>query len=118
MMKPVQLPALITSLSTKVDGSIKIALETQEMSAENSTTLFELRGKNAWVLIAPSEIKDEDVRLPNERPDPAVGSKTPAQRMRAVLYRIWEQSKGGTDFESFYRVRMEQMIDKLKEKLE
>lgn len=109
---------LVTSLSTKVDGSIKVSLETRELSAADSATLFELRGAEAWAIISESELKDEDVKLPTERPDPAVGTKTPSQRLRAVLYRLWEQGKGGTDFESFYRVRMEQIIDQLKGKLE
>ncbi|GAC1503485.1 MAG: hypothetical protein NVS1B10_08590 [Candidatus Saccharimonadales bacterium] len=117
MSKPIQLPVLITSLSTKVDGSISIKLETRELNSADSATLFELRGAEAWTIIAQSEIKEEDVKLPTERPDPSIGTKTPSQRLRAVLYRVWQQSGGGTDFESYYRISMERVIDQLKDKL-
>jgi hypothetical protein len=118
MNKPVQLPVLIDGLSTRKDGSIKIVMETRELGHDDSATLFELRGAEAWAIISPSEIKEEDVKLPTEKPDPAVGQKTPSQRLRAVLYRYWEQHNSGTDFESFYRIKLEQIIDKFKEKLE
>lgn len=117
-MNNIQLPVIISSLSTRVDGSIAIKLDTQELSPANSTVLFELRGKEAWAIIAPSQMKEEDIKLPTERADPAMGTKTPSQRLRNSLYRLWEQNKSGTDFESFYRIRMEQIIDQIKGKLE
>lgn len=118
MSKIIQVPVIVTSLATKVDGSIAIKLETRELNPQDSATLFELRGTEAWALIAPSEISENEVKLPAEKADPAIGTKTPGQRLRAVLYRLWQQSGGGTDFESFYRIKMEQIIDKFKEKLE
>lgn len=118
MANPVYLPVLINTLSTKQDGSIKITMETRELAGVDAARLFDLRGSEAWAIIAPTEIKEEDVKLPNERPDPAIGQKTPSQRLRAVLYRLWEQHSAGTDFESFYRVRMEQIIDQIKQKLD
>jgi hypothetical protein len=62
-------------------------------------------------------VKEEDVKLPTEKADPSVGQKTPSQRLRAVLYRLWQQSSGGVDFESFYRMRLESIIDQVKDKL-
>ncbi len=93
-------------------------METRELAGNEAAKLFDLRGTEAWVLIAPSEFKEEDVKLPTERADPSIGSKTPSQRLRAVLYRLHEQSRSGTDFESFYRIKMEGIIDQLKGKLE
>jgi hypothetical protein len=118
MSQPIQVPVLIQGLSTKQDGSIKIVMETRELGGQDAARLFDLRNSEAWAVIAATELRDEDVSLPTERPDPAVGTKTPSQRLRAVLYRLWEQSRGGTDFESFYRVRIEQIIDQLKERLD
>lgn len=116
-MKQVQLPVIISGLATKVDGSIKIALETREMSPQDSAILFDLRGTEAWAVLASEELKE--VKLPDERPDQTIGKKTSAQRLRAVLYRVWQQRGGnGVDFESWYRVTMERIIDQYKEKLE
>ena len=54
-------------------------------------------------------------------------TKTPAQRMRAVLYRLWEQTspkeKGEqgemvyVEFELFYKRKMNEMINHFKTKL-
>jgi hypothetical protein len=118
MTKIVQVPVLISSLATKVDGSIKVVLETRELSAQDSATLFELRGAEAWAFISPSEISAEDVKLPSEKADPSIGQKTPSQRLRNVLYRVWQQRGGTTDFESFYRITLDGIIAKYKEKLE
>ena len=95
-----------------------MAMETRELNGADSAKLFDLRGTEAWVLISPAELKDEDVKLPTERPDPAMGTKTPSQRLRAVLFRLWEQQHSGTDFESYYRIRLEGIIDQLKGKLD
>lgn len=116
MSKPVQLPVQVTSLATKVDGSIKITLETREFSAADSALLFELRGQEAWAVIAPSEVKE--VNVPGEKPDPALGTKTPSQRLRAVIYRYWEQQGKGGDFETYYRNTLEKYINQVKDKLE
>lgn len=117
MSKPVQFPVLVTGLSTKVDKSIKVTLETQEMSSQDSAILFDLRGMPAWAVIAPSEIKEEDVKISSERADPAIGQKTPSQRLRAVIFRFWQQTGGTIDFESFYRIQIEGLINKFKDRL-
>lgn len=111
-----QLPVLIAGLQTKVDGSIKITLETRELPASSAAELFGLRNAEAWAVLAPNQIKD--ISLPDEKADPAIGQKTPSRRLRAVIYRLWEQQGAGTDFESYYRVKMEQLIDQFKGKLE
>lgn len=118
MSNPVQLQVLIAGLATKVDGSIKITLETREFKPEEATKIFSLRNQEAWALFDVNEMSEEDVKLPTEKADPAVGAKTPSQRLRAVLYRLWEQSKSGVDFESYYRMNVEKVIEKFKEKLE
>jgi hypothetical protein len=115
--QPIQLPALIGAIATKVDGSVKITLETREFKPEEAARIFQLRGSEAWVLIAPTAFSEEDVKLPTEKADPATGTKTPSQRLRAVLYRLWEQNRSGTDFESFYRLTLERVIEQFKEKL-
>lgn len=118
MSTTIQLPVIVTSLATKVDGSIKISMETRELSGEDSAKLFELRGSEGWALFSPNEIKEEDVKLPQEKADPAVGTKTPSQRLRGVLFRVWQQKGGTTDFESYYRITLESLIEKYKERLE
>lgn len=118
MSNPIQLPVLIAGLATKVDGSIKLTLETRELGGAEASRLFDLRNTEAWCLIQPQEFTEDSVKLPTERADPAVGAKTPSQRMRAIIYRLWEQSRSGTDFESYYRIRMDGLNEQLKAKLD
>lgn len=117
-MDKVAIPVLVDTLSTKKDGSVKVVLETREMPPANMATLFALRNIEAWAVLAP-QLKDiEAGDIPQEKPDPAIGTKTPAQRLRAVFYVYWEQRGKQGDFESFYRVQMEKVIETVKENLE
>ena len=68
-----------------------------------------------WLLWSPNELKEVDV--PDEHADAMTGQKTQAQRVRAVLFKLWEQNGKQGDFESYYRSKTEQIIDQLKEKL-
>lgn len=109
------LPVLITGIASKVDGSIKVTLETRELPPQEAANLFALRNLESWAVLAPNEIKE--VNLPEEKADASLGKKTPSQRLRSVLYVYWQQHKQG-DFESFYQSKMEQLIEQIKEKIE
>lgn len=117
-MAKLLLQVLVGNISTKVDGSIKITLETMELNNDDAAALFGLRGAEAYALLSANKISEEDAKLPTEKADPAIGTKTPSQRLRNVLYRLWQQQSGGTDFESYYRVKMEQLIESIKAKLD
>lgn len=98
--------AQIGKVSTMADGSIKIELHTQELSSEEMTKLFQLKKGETL----------GEVEFPEDRSDP----KSHSQRLRAVLYRLWEQSgvdKDKIGHESFYRDKMENLIQHIKDKL-
>jgi hypothetical protein len=114
MSDKVLLPVLITGIASKIDGSIKVTLETRELNSKDAASLFALRNLEAWAVLAPNEITE--VNLPTEKADPSLGTKTPSQRLRNVLYVYWQQNKNG-DFESYYRTQIERIIEQLKERL-
>jgi len=118
MNKAIAVPVQITKIETKSDNSIKItAITMLEVDAEQATVLFSLRNKLGYMAFSESVIKEEVFQdLPEVKPEFA-GEKSPAQRMRAVLYRWWEQTGKQGDFELFYRRHFERMIDQVKEKL-
>ena len=117
-MEKVAIEVLVDSLSTKKDGSVKVVLETRELPPTHMATLFALRNMEAWAVIAPHLADIDEADIPQEKPDPALGTKTHSQRLRAVLYVLWEQKGKQGDFESFYRVQMEKVIETVKENLE
>lgn len=45
------------------------------------------------------------------------GAKTPSERLRSVIYVLWEQNKSDKNFESFYIGIMEKIIEMIKKKL-
>lgn len=70
--------------------------------------------ENGWVIFAPDEM--QEVEIPQEDTD--LGGKSPSQRQRAVLYRLWEKLGEKGDFEVFYRSQINRHIDLIKNKLD
>ena len=115
-----QLQSTIDGVSTKKDGSMGVRITTQELSSNMKVELMDMVGKFGWVLFTESEspLKEKDIPAYDSKSFDQI--KSPATRMRGVLYRIWENQNvenNNMDFETFYRLKMESLIDKLKEKL-
>jgi len=118
-MKPaLQIPATLDSIRTLKDGSVKISVETQELSAEQFAILAQYRNTFGFMLYKETQFSDSEVEdIPEVMPE-FKGDKTPSQRLRAVFYRLWEsQDKPGENFTTWYTGKMEQLIDHYKEKL-
>lgn len=99
------------------DRSATIKLTTaRELTKEEREILFEAGTVDelGWLLWAPNKFNTED--LPKEQATDT--GKTPAQRLRATLFVLWQQEGKQGDFEVFYRDRMEKLIDYIKGKLD
>ena len=48
---------------------------------------------------------------------PIKGKKSPSNRLRSVLYVLWEQGQQDTEFNLFYEANMQTIIDHYKSKL-
>lgn len=96
--------AIIDGFKSMKDGSLKITLVTRELAPEQMAELMVNLNK---------EIVSIDV--PDEHGD----TKTPSQRFRAVLYRLWEQDHKDKfhTFTLYYNHVMEQLINLYKDKL-
>ena len=94
--------AIINKISTLKDRSVKIELITRELTPQQMAELF---------LNANNEMLSIDI------PEDAWELKSKAQRLRWVLYKVWETSKKDkfTTFTLYYDHIMEQLIDKYKE---
>lgn len=112
-------PAVLDSLSTLKDGTIKLVFETQELLPDKVGELFGYRNKMGYLAFKPELFQKDEIEIFEKlKADEFEGSKSPSQRMRNVLYRIWEQNPDGyKDFNLYYQFRMNQIIEKLKEKL-
>ena len=114
-----QAPAQIMKLSTMSDGGIRIEIDTSELNdPEELAKLFRLKkGATGWFLFKSASIQQKDI--PDQDPELGDGeTKTPSQRLRAVLFVFWKEVKGGKgSFDDFYRHTMEKYIENVKEKL-
>ena len=113
----------MNKVSTLADGTLSINIHTQELPEETMMRVFSLRKSPGMVLISSDDIsKAEQEEVEKFTTDFEVGkTKTASQRLRAVLYRVWEQEgkpRGYTDFPVFYESQMERIINKYKTTLE
>lgn len=97
--------AYIRKIETMADGGLKIVLNTNELPPEEEFALFRLRHD-------VQKIQLMDVKYDE-------GNKTPSQRLKHVLYRLWEQNYKEThkSSENFYNEYMEKLINQIKDKL-
>src|SRR5690606_24857885 len=110
----------IETIRTLKDGSISFNISTHEISSESAVRHMELRKKAIIVALsakcfseeAIKEIDKVKVGLP-KKPE-----KTPSQRLRAVLYLLWQQDNRGMDKEQHYNHFMEGIIEHYKNKLD
>ena len=112
----VNLPVLITKIASKVDGSVTIALETRELPPQSAAEVFGLRNKEAWALLAEKRISESEI--PDEEVDTGLGSKTPSQRLRNVMYILYTQGGKQGSFDDYYKHNMEKIIETLKDRIE
>lgn len=111
----VQLPAEVGKVETMSDRSVKIVVHTRELPGSEMAVLFDLVNAEGWLLFSPNELQEADI--PDEKADASTGNKTQAQRLRGVLYRLWEAKGSQGDSEAHYRTEMEKIIDLYKERL-
>ena len=89
--------ATVTGLRSLKDGTLSVTLQTQELKAEQAGAMFSFTKK----VVTSGNTK-----------------KTKGQRLRAVVYRTWEQDGGDLDFDTYYDRTMEKIIDLMKQRLD
>lgn len=112
------LPAVFTRPVFRSDGSVRLEFDIREFSGEEAATLMEQRQKEGWLLFSPNKDLQDVVEIPDERADSMTGQKTQAQRLRGVIYRVWEKKGKPGDSESYYRSYMERLIEREKSNLD
>lgn len=114
------IPAQLNRLNTLKDGTISIVFETQELSPNDIGQLYALRMKLCYVAIKPETFSAKEKEIVGElEAEIQPNGKTPGQRLRNVLYRLWEQnSEGYADFNLFYINRIDKLINQIKDKLQ
>lgn len=114
------LASVITRVGTMSDNTIRLQVDCQEMLPEQITEIFQLKGSLGYFffLDRPSLVVDTS-DLPEIKLEK--WEKSPSQRLRAVLFRYWEQLQDAKStelsFEAWYREEMEKLISTFKDRL-
>jgi hypothetical protein len=117
-MNGILLPAYITGINALKDKSIKLTIVTQEMSPDKAGELFSINGHLGYVYISSKTIDNKEIDTVDKL-DPEFGGKTQSQRLRAVLYRLFEvKPEGFKNFDNYYHHKTEEIINHLKSKLD
>lgn len=108
----------IEKISSKVDGTVTIQISTQELDSASAGNLFALRGKFVKTLISDSNITTLEAETVDSTS--LVGgkkNKSESQRLRNVLFLLHAQGSE-MDFETFYRMEYNKIIEHYKTKLD
>lgn len=110
MSNTFQAPAILTRASVTKDGGLSLGFHTNELSVEDKVIALSYFQKFGWILFKESEFEEKDI----PQVDATDESKSPSQRLRAVLFILWKQEGEKGDFEVFYRANMEKAINRVK----
>lgn len=102
--------AEIGTVSSRVDGSVKFTVITAELRPSEKGLCMEYHGKACKVTIEPHEGEPPEI----VKVDTELHSKTPGQRLRAVLFVAFQQQKPQVTFEDFYNRKLDAIINEIK----
>lgn len=117
-MNGLLIPAYVTRINSLKDKSVNITLLTQELSPSKAGEIFRLQGSLVVVYLSEKEISQKEIDQVDKL-DPDLGGKTQSQRLRNVLYKLFEQnSEGFQNFDIYYKSKTDKIIEHLKTKIE
>ena len=105
------LPAQIESIASRKDKTIRLTLGTQELSPNTAAQIFSMNQQFCYFAIkSESFLQNELDTLNDLKAD--INAKTPSQRLRNILYRLYEQNNEGfKEFITFYISKMEKICE-------
>lgn len=115
----VLLPVQLNPISRRKDRSVKLSFETRELTPSEILSLMTFEGAEMWLLLASVEAEIAPESVPNVKPE--LGIKSRQERLRDVMYIWYKQSVADQsflgDFETFYNIKFDTIIDGVKSKL-
>lgn len=114
----ITLPVQLNPISRRKDKSVKLSFETRELTPTETMTLMSMESEEGHIVFSSyDDIKPDDI--PNTAPE--LNSKSQAERIRAVLYKLYLQDTISNTYigtwESYYKDKTEKLIEHLKSKI-
>ena len=111
LKKPAQLTGVVRKVS---DKTMNVRFNTCEATSEELAIWDEFAGFTGQLAFSLDSIQEEDIPIE----DTEFQTKTPSQRLRGVLFRVWETEGSKGEFNDYYRTEMERIINHFKNKLD
>jgi hypothetical protein len=113
-------PAMLESYRSLKDKTLKIVFDCNELTPEQTMGVAGSLQQFGYLAFKSEPFKKtEKDMLDNLKSDYEDTGKSPAQRLRAVLFVGWEQKpEGYKTFADYYNAKMETIINHLKGKLD
>lgn len=120
MKNAIKIGATVGGVSTRTDKSVCVKLVTQEITPDVAGELYRLQNAFVYAVLKEEDFGRDEIEAIEALEAEFVDDKkkTSSQRLRAVLYRVWQEDDKGFDkFNSFYLSEMERVIEHFKSKL-
>ena len=113
------IPAILESFRSLKDKTYKLVFETSELTPDQLTGIANSMQQFGYMAFKNDPFKKEETdAIDNLKAEYEDTGKTPAQRLRAVIYLNWkENNEGYDDPELHYRFKMEKVISHFKKSL-
>lgn len=110
---------VLEGIKTRVDRTIALTFGSQEIDSSIAGSLFQMRGQYCKVLLSDTNVtKPEELIIDETQIQDRRKIKTPSQKLRAVLFRVHEQTGAAKeDFDEWYKTEMERIVGHYKTKL-
>lgn len=113
------LPVQIEGIASRKDKTMSIRIGTQELSPGTAADIFTMNQQFCYMALKKENFQPHEADMIENLKADMESSKTPSQRLRAVLYRNYEQdSEGYKDFTTYYLSKMEKICEHYKSKLD
>lgn len=119
-MKKIITSAILDGYSPRKDGSFTLRFVTNEMQPSEVANIHNVLSSFGYLYFKGEEelTKEELKELDELDTDLYDNPKTKSQRLKNVLYKVWEQETPGNEFKDYYASKMEQLIQHFKDKLD
>jgi hypothetical protein len=110
--------AQLSNYNRLKDRSVKLTFHTSEKSSREIMEIDSKLDTFGYLMFKPEEqlTKEEIEQIDNLDTDLFDTPKTQSQRLRNVLYKVWQQNEEN-DFKEFYKQETEKIIQHYKSKL-
>lgn len=112
-------PAILESYRSLKDKTLKIVFETNEPTPEQFIGIANNLQQFGYLAFKNEPFKAKEIEMMESlESDFEDTSKTPSKRLRAVLYKCFEnEAEGYQDFQLYYNFKIENIIKHFKSKL-